>query len=46
VDEVLGLAEKHLASTVLLSLGYRGVDPAANQPKVRRDFNDVIEFVK
>ncbi len=46
VDEVLGLADKHLASVSLLALGYRGADPAAEYPKVRRDFDAVVEFVK
>lgn len=46
VDEVLGLTEKHLAATALLALGYRGSDPSADRPKVRRAFTDVVEFAK
>lgn len=46
VDEVLGLAEKNLTATVMLSLGYRGTDRAADRPKVRRAFDEVVEFVK
>ena len=46
VDEVLGLSKQNLTATVLLSLGYRGVDPSADRPKVRRDPTEVIEFVK
>lgn len=45
VDEILGLKEKNLKSVTMLALGYRGDDPASKRPKVRRDFNDVIEFV-
>ena len=46
VDEVLGLSTKHLTATTLLALGYRGEDESATRPKVRRDFDDVVEFVK
>jgi nitroreductase len=45
-DEILGLKEKNLTATVLLALGYRGDDKYASMPKVRRDFADVVEFVK
>ena len=45
VDEVLGLKEKNLRSITMLALGYRGEDPASARPKVRRAFNEVIEFV-
>lgn len=46
VDEILGLKEKNLTSTVMLALGYRGEDASAERPKVRRDFDEVVEFVK
>jgi len=46
VDKVLGLQEKNLASTSMLALGHRGEDPAEKRPKVRRAFNEVVEFVK
>ncbi len=46
VDEILGLKEKNLKSVTMLALGYRGEDPAANRPKVRREFGDVVEFIK
>jgi nitroreductase len=46
VDAILGLKEKNLASTTMLTLGYRGEDPAAKRQKVRRKFEDVVEFVK
>lgn len=46
VDEVLGLSGKNLTATVMLSLGYRGTDVSADRPKVRRAFDEVVEFVK
>lgn len=46
VDEVLGLKEQNLASTSMIAFGYRGEDPAALRPKVRRVFEEVVEFVK
>lgn len=46
VDTILGLGEQHLAATVMLALGYRGEDSAATRPKVRRDFDEVIAFVR
>lgn len=46
VDEVLGLKEKNLKSVTMLALGYRGEDPASKRPKVRREFDEVVEFVK
>jgi nitroreductase len=46
VDEVLGLKEKNLHATSMIALGYRGEDPAAQRPKVRRSFDEVVEFVK
>jgi nitroreductase len=43
VDEVLGLAEKGLASVVLLGIGYRASDDAqATRKKVRRDTSEVV----
>lgn len=46
VDEVLSLKEKSLHATSMIALGYRGEDPAAQRPKVRRESTEVIEFVK
>jgi nitroreductase / dihydropteridine reductase len=46
VDTALGLPERHLTATVMLALGYRGADPAAGRPKVRRAFDEVVEFVR
>jgi nitroreductase len=45
VDEILNLKEKNLKSVTMIALGYRGEDPAATRPKVRREFNEVIEFI-
>lgn len=46
VDAVLGLKEKNLHATSMIAFGYRGEDPMALRPKVRRDFNEVVEFIK
>lgn len=46
VGEILGLGAKHLKATTMLALGYRGDDAGAVRPKVRRDFESVVEFVK
>ncbi len=46
VDEILGLNAKNLASVTMLALGYRGDDPYAQIPKTRRDFDEVVEFIK
>lgn len=46
VDEVLGLKEKKLTSTIMIVFGYRGEDDFANLKKVRREKKDVIEWVK
>ncbi len=46
VDDILGLQEKNLTATVMLALGYRGADPSADRPKVRREFAETVEFVK
>jgi nitroreductase / dihydropteridine reductase len=47
VDKILGLEEKHLHATCMIAFGYRdSSDPAAARPKVRRDFDDVVEFLK
>ncbi len=46
VDAILGLSEKHLTATSMLAVGYRGADDAAGRPKVRREFEDAVMFVK
>ncbi len=45
VDEILGLKEKKLKSVTMLALGYRGEDPASLKPKVRRNFDDVVDVI-
>lgn len=45
VDAILGLSEQHLTSVTMLALGYRGNDPAALRPKVRRDPADAIRYI-
>lgn len=45
VDEILGLKEKNLKSVTMLTLGYRGDDKASTRPKVRREFDEVIEYI-
>ncbi len=45
VDEILGLNKKNLKSVTMLSLGYRDAEKDTIRKKVRRDFDDVIEFI-
>lgn len=45
VDEILNLKEKNLKSATMLALGYRGEDPESKRMKVRRTFDEVIEFI-
>jgi nitroreductase len=45
VDEILNLKEKNLKSITMLALGYRGEDPASSRPKIRRAFDEVVEFI-
>ena len=46
IDEILQLSSKNLATTSMLAIGYRGEDPLAKQPKIRRKFDEVIEFIR
>jgi nitroreductase len=46
VNAALGLTEKNLGVVSMLAIGYRGEDPSATRPKVRREFDEVVEFVK
>lgn len=46
IDRILGLKEKNLATTTMVAFGYRGDDPAAQRKKVRREFDEVVEFIK
>ena len=45
VDQILKLPEKNLKSITMLVLGKRGDDPYCKNKKVRRDFEDVVEFI-
>lgn len=46
VNAVLGLGERSLSATAMLTLGYRGNDETASRPKVRRSLEDVVEFIR
>lgn len=47
VDEILDLKAKNLRSTALLAVGYRDIEKTGTpRPKVRRSFEEVVEFVK
>jgi nitroreductase len=45
IDEILELKEKNLKSATILALGYRGIDPQSEKPKIRKSFEDVITFI-
>lgn len=45
VDEILGLKEKNLKSITMLPIGYRGDDSSSARPKIRREFNEVVEII-
>lgn len=45
VNEILGLDAQNLTAATMLALGYRGDDAAAARPKVRRAFDEVVQFV-
>ena len=45
VGEILNLKEKNLKIATMLALGYRGTDPASARAKVRRAFDEVVEFI-
>ena len=45
VDEILGLKEKNLKSITMFTIGYRGEDPMSKCPKVRRTYEEVVEFI-
>ena len=46
IDEILGLGAKNLTAATILVVGYRGNDPYALLPKIRREENEVIEIIK
>jgi nitroreductase len=45
VNAILGLKEKNLRVATMLAVGYRGNDPYAASPKVRRAHDEVIETI-
>lgn len=45
VDKILELKEKNLKSVTMLALGYRGQDPLATKPKIRRGANETNVFI-
>lgn len=44
VNAILGLKEKNLTAVTMFAIGYRGNDPYASVPKVRRTYDDVVEI--
>jgi nitroreductase len=46
IDEILGLKSKNLTVSTILAVGYRGDDKYATLPKIRRDFDEVVEIIK
>lgn len=46
IDQILGLGERNLKTTTMLAIGYRGDDAAEKRAKVRRSFDEVVEFVR
>jgi len=44
-DQILGLKEKNLKSVTMIAFGYRGDDPLQKKPKIRREFDEVVEFI-
>lgn len=46
VNDILGLSGKNLKVATLLAIGFRGAEEAGDKPKVRRSFEEVVEFVK
>lgn len=45
IDEILNLKNKNLKSATILALGYRGIDPQNEKPKIRKSFEDVITLI-
>lgn len=46
VNEILGLEEKNLHATTMLTLGHRGDDAYAKLPKVRKTFKEVVTILE
>jgi len=45
INAILGLKEKNLCAATMLAVGYRGEDPYATKPKVRRSYDEVVETI-
>ena len=45
IDEILKLKEKNLSTATILAIGYRGDDVYATKPKVRRNYDEVVEII-
>jgi nitroreductase/dihydropteridine reductase len=45
INAILNLKEKNLSVAALLAVGYRGNDPYAALPKVRRPYDEVVETI-
>jgi nitroreductase len=45
VDEILNLKSQNLKSVTMLALGYRGIDPQSEKPKIRKDLTSAVEFI-
>jgi nitroreductase len=45
INTILNLKEKNLCAATMLAVGYRGNDPYAAMPKVRRSYDEVVEVI-
>jgi nitroreductase len=45
INSILGLNDKNLSAATILAVGYRGEDPYAKIPKVRRSYDEVVEVI-
>jgi nitroreductase len=45
IAQILGLSAKNLYPVAMIAFGYRGDDAFAKIPKVRRSFEEVVEFI-
>jgi nitroreductase len=45
IAQILGLSAKNLYPVAMIAFGYRGDDAFAKLPKVRRSFDEVVEFI-
>lgn len=45
LEAILDLKKQNLKPATMLALGYRGEEPLALKPKIRRDYEDAIEII-